>query len=111
MEPAGRIFGPEETVSPLMLNPGDKHSHVMHTPQIVIPPQRPDSRRDAFGGAESATFGPRVCSMAKAHVTIGLIPTCQLKCGKRRWPPNLRYERDKRLRIQPVPEEWVRPWS
>lgn len=39
MEPGGRIFGPEETVSPLMLNPGDKHSHVMHTPQIVIPPR------------------------------------------------------------------------
>lgn len=115
MEPGGCIFGREETVSPLMLNPGDKHSHVMHTHTHTADcdtPWRPDRRRDAFGVAESGTFGPRVCSAAKAHVTGWARSNMSVEVWEEgRWPPNPRYERDKRLRIRPVPVEWVRPWS
>lgn len=31
METGGHVFGPEETVSPFMLNPGGMRRHVMHT--------------------------------------------------------------------------------
>lgn len=58
------MFGPEETVSPFMLNPGGMHRHVMHTHiEADIRDLTADAMHsmcDAFNGAESGTLSLQV---------------------------------------------------